>query len=75
MQFNLLYEAAIDSSEKAALPGKRVTNIIERLTYQTYLYVQQGLFERHKLIFALMLALRVLLSAGKASWLSVLMLS
>ncbi len=32
---------------------------------QIYLYIQRGLFERHKLLFALMLANKVLLSAGK----------
>ena len=30
------------------------------MTYEVYLYVQRGLFERHKLVFALMLATKVL---------------
>ncbi|PNH08753.1 Dynein gamma chain, flagellar outer arm [Tetrabaena socialis] len=64
-QFNQLYETAIDRSEKANMPSKRIYNIIEYMTYEIYLYVQRGLFERHKLIFALMLANKVLVSANK----------
>nr|Q39575.1 RecName: Full=Dynein gamma chain, flagellar outer arm [Chlamydomonas reinhardtii]7KZM_C Chain C, Dynein gamma chain, flagellar outer arm [Chlamydomonas reinhardtii]7KZN_C Chain C, Dynein gamma chain, flagellar outer arm [Chlamydomonas reinhardtii]7KZO_C Chain C, Dynein gamma chain, flagellar outer arm [Chlamydomonas reinhardtii]8GLV_AD Chain AD, Dynein gamma chain, flagellar outer arm [Chlamydomonas reinhardtii]8GLV_AX Chain AX, Dynein gamma chain, flagellar outer arm [Chlamydomonas reinhar len=64
-QFNQLYELAIDRSEKANMPSKRIHNIIEYMTYEIYLYVQRGLFERHKIIFALMLTNKVLTSAGK----------
>ena len=63
-QFMGLYEAAIDRAEHAAMPSKRIHNVIEYLTYSVYLYVQRGLFERHKLIFALMLANKVGISAG-----------
>ena len=65
MQFNTLYEGAIDSSEKAAVPAKRIVNIIDHMTYQIYIYIQRGLFESHKLIFALMLTLRILTANGK----------
>ncbi|CAL8466541.1 g6077 [Coccomyxa elongata] len=63
--FNRLYELAIDTSERAAVSSKRIHNIIEHMTYEIYLYIQRGLFERHKIIFALLLALSVLTSAGK----------
>ena len=65
MQFNALYEDSIDKSERAALPSKRMTNIIDHLTWEVYLYIQRGLFERHKLPFALILATKILTSAGK----------
>lgn len=55
---------AIDKSEQATLPSKRIQNIIDHLTYEIYLYIQRGLFERHKLLFALMLTNRVMQSAG-----------
>mmetsp|Transcript_5388 Transcript_5388/g.12712 ORF Transcript_5388/g.12712 Transcript_5388/m.12712 type:complete len:4322 (-) Transcript_5388:507-13472(-) len=64
-QFNQLYEQAIDRSDKANMPSKRIHNIIEYMTYEIYLYIQRGLFERHKIIFALMLTNKVLCSAGK----------
>ena len=62
-QFNELYELAIDNSEKAAMPAKRIANIIQHMTYAIYLYIQRGLFERHKLTFALMLTNKILVSA------------
>ncbi len=49
------------------MSSKRIHNIIEHMTYEIYLYIQRGLFERHKIIFALLLALSVLTSAGKVS--------
>lgn len=55
-----LYEAAIDAAERALLPARRATNILDTLTYAAYAYVQRGLFQRHKLVFALMLANRIL---------------
>lgn len=64
-QFNQLYELSIERSDKANMPSKRIHNIIEYLTYEIYLYIQRGLFERHKLIFALMLTNKILCSAGK----------
>lgn len=66
MQFNGLYEAAIDGAERAALPAKRIAAIIDHMTFEIYKYIQRGLFERHKLIFAWMLTASILVSAGKA---------
>ncbi len=63
-QFNELYELAIDNAEKANMPSKRIQNIISHMTYSIYLYIQRGLFERHKVIFALMLTNKILVSAG-----------
>jgi dynein heavy chain, axonemal len=63
-QFTELYELAIDRSDKASLPSKRIHNIIEYMTYEIYLYIQRGLFERHKLLFALMLTNKILQSKG-----------
>lgn len=65
-QFNGLYEAAIDGAERAVLPAKRIAAIINHMTFEIYKYIQRGLFERHKLIFAWMLTASILLSAGKA---------
>lgn len=65
MQFNQLYELAIDTAERAVVQARRIDNITEHLTYEIYLYFQRGLFERHKIVFALMLAFAVLISAGK----------
>lgn len=39
-QFVELYERSIDAAERAAMPSKRIANIIEHLTYEIYLYTQ-----------------------------------
>ncbi len=64
-QFNGLYVNAIDTAERAAMPSKHIASIISTLTWDIYLYVTRGLYESHKLVFALMLANKVLLTAGK----------
>ena len=40
-------------------------NSLTPLPKHTHSYIQRGLFERHKLLFALMLTNKVLVSAGK----------
>ena len=65
VQFNGLYEAAIDGAERPSLPAKRIAAIIDHMTFEIYKYIQRGLFERHKLIFAWMLTASILVSAGK----------
>ena len=66
-QFNALYALAIDNAEPAKMPAKRIANIISHMTYSIYLYIQRGLFERHKLTFALMMTNKILVSAGELS--------
>ena len=66
-QFNEIYELAIDDAEPAQMPAKRIVNIIEHMTYSVYLYIQRGLFERHKLTFALMMTNKILISAKQLS--------
>eukprot|EP00899_Mesostigma_viride_P009796 jgi/Mesvir1/18818/Mv04309-RA.2 len=61
-QFNALYDLSIENSERAAMPSKRIAKIIEYMTYLMYCYIQRGLFESHKLTFALMLAIKILVS-------------
>ena len=63
-QFNELYEGAIDAAERAPLPARRIHNILDHMTHEVFLYTQRGLFERHKLIFALMLANKILVRWG-----------
>jgi dynein heavy chain len=61
-QFNELYELAIDEAEPSGKPATRIKNIIDHMTYSVYLYIQRGLFERHKLTFALMMTNTILVS-------------
>ncbi|GBG77441.1 hypothetical protein CBR_g23890 [Chara braunii] len=66
-RFGQLYEYAIDHSEKAVMPSKRIHNIVEYLTFSVYRYILRGLFERDRVTFALMLAMKLLLADRKLS--------
>eukprot|EP00741_Cyanophora_paradoxa_P017811 tig00021017_g17202.t1 len=67
VQFLGLFDLSIARSEKAPLPSKRIQNIIEYLSYATYCYITRGLFERHKIMFALLMALKVQMKTGDIS--------
>tara|TARA_B100000513_G_scaffold31241_1_gene12052 strand:- start:530 stop:3322 length:2793 start_codon:yes stop_codon:yes gene_type:complete len=66
-QYLSLFDLSIGDSERAPLAVKRVANIREYLTYSVTCYMQRGLFERHKHIWTLMLAIKVERVAGRLS--------
>ncbi|KAL4479549.1 hypothetical protein ABPG72_018535, partial [Tetrahymena utriculariae] len=66
-QFLKLFIQSIDLSEKAYLPPARVKNINSFLTFHVYKYINRGLFEKDKITFILMMAFKILITAGKIS--------
>lgn len=46
------------------LAAKRIQNIIEFLTYEVFRYTCRGLFETHKFLFTLQLALKIDMDKG-----------
>lgn len=44
---------------------KRITNINRYLTYSLYSNVCRSLFEKHKLMFAFLLCVRIMMNEGK----------
>jgi dynein heavy chain len=66
-QFLGKFMASMDLAEKAALASKRVENIIDTMTYNTYRYINRGLYEEDKLLFMLLVTLKVLVTAGHLS--------
>eukprot|EP00966_Prymnesium_polylepis_P049889 1154674-Prymnesium_polylepis.1 len=58
-QFLELFDYSILNSDKAPLAQKRIGNIIEYVTYYVTLYMWRGLFEAHKKIWTLMLAMKI----------------
>merc|ERR1719160_1164523 len=64
LQFLEQFDISIKNSEKCQPTSKRVDKIIQFLTYQVYRYMNRGLFERDKLMFKLMVTLKIMVIAG-----------
>lgn len=58
-QFIDLFEWSIDNAAAAPIQKDRVNNIIEKLTFKVYQYINRGLFERDKVTFKLMVSMKI----------------
>ncbi|KAJ7419450.1 dynein heavy chain 8, axonemal [Pitangus sulphuratus] len=63
-QFLKLFDQSIAKSKKSPVPQKRISNIIEHLTFEIHAYSVRGLHENHKFLFTLLLALKIDLERG-----------
>lgn len=63
-QFLGLFGSSMEKAEKAALASKRVANIVEKMTYMVFRYINRGLYEADKLTFVLLITLKILVTAG-----------
>uniref|UniRef100_A0A8C8RI05 Dynein axonemal heavy chain 5 n=1 Tax=Pelusios castaneus TaxID=367368 RepID=A0A8C8RI05_9SAUR len=66
-QFLGIFDISVERSVKSQLTAKRVANIIEHLTYEVHKYTVRGLYENHKFLFTLLMALKIDLQARKIS--------
>jgi len=59
--FKFIFDKALAKAEPAESVEERVANLQDSITYTVFSFVTRGLFERHRLIFATQLAVKVLL--------------
>ncbi|XP_027742699.1 dynein heavy chain 5, axonemal-like isoform X3 [Empidonax traillii] len=66
-QFLGIFDLSVERSRKSQITAKRVVYIIEHLTYEVFKYTVRGLYENHRFLFTLLLALTIDLHAEKIS--------
>ncbi|XP_069055280.1 dynein axonemal heavy chain 8 isoform X2 [Lepisosteus oculatus] len=64
-QFLKIFDISMAKSEKSPLAQKRISNIIDYLTFEVFRYSVRGLYENHKFIFTMLLALKIDMQKGK----------
>ncbi|CAH8651359.1 unnamed protein product [Schistosoma margrebowiei] len=64
-QFLALFDQSLSRSEKSPITTKRITNVIDYMTYDVWRYVIRGLYEIDKSTFSLLLALKIDMQAGR----------
>ncbi|XP_041081390.1 dynein heavy chain 1, axonemal [Polyodon spathula] len=63
--FLSIFMAGISNSEGADTVEKRIVNINDYFTFSLYCNVCRSLFEKHKLMFAFLLCVRILMNEGQ----------
>ena len=64
-QFLFLFDSSLLLSTMDSIVQKRIDNIMEYMTFKIYSYFTRGLFEKHKLMFTLLLSLKIELYRNK----------
>jgi dynein heavy chain len=63
-QFLGIFDLSMARSAKSPVTTKRINNIIEFLTFEAFRYTIRGLYEEHKYLYTLLLALKIDMQKG-----------
>ena len=63
-QFLGLFDNAVSKSKPTHIIEKRIINILDYLTVSVWKYTDRGLYEVHKFLFVMLLALKIDLNNG-----------
>ena len=64
VQFLEIFDNSMARSAKSPVTAKRISNIVEYLTFEAFRYSTRGLYEEHKFLFTLLLALKIDMQKG-----------
>ena len=63
-QFLGVFDISMAKSGRSPVTAKRIANVIEHLTYAAFKYTSRGLYEEHKFLLTLLLALKIDMQKG-----------
>ena len=66
-QFLVLFDGSVTKSKPTHIIEKRINNILDYLTKTVWKYTDRGLYEHHKFLFTMLLALKIDLNNGHVS--------
>lgn len=58
-QFLTIFDNSITKSAKSGVAEERIVNVLRYLTREVWAFTQRSLYERHKLLFTLMMAMKI----------------